>query len=208
MEVTNDAILERLVTSDAGKQAAADLLREATAERIKLTADIEKLKRERGEQRAMLSAETTAMRAKLDTARTALTKAESAYNAAAQKEATTVGQYDGRIQRLEARLLATAPGSISAFITEMDDLASEAKATVALERRRPTDKINTHNGNLIHEVWTNAASLRERLDAIRNAITEAQKLKTRVLADDVLAERLDELRDSLPPVEMRYSHEA
>ena len=208
MNVTDETILKRLVEGETGQRMAAAIMREAMAERIKISADIETLRRERGEKTAPLNADTAAKRAKLDAARAALAAAENEYNAAAQHEAATAGSYDARIAATERKLIATAPACIDALLTELSDMESEAKATQILQRRQATNRINTRTSGTIMKVYSNAASLRERLEAIRHAREEARKLKGRVLSDADINERLQQLRDTLPEIQMRFSHES
>jgi hypothetical protein len=57
-------------------------------------------------------------------------------------------------------------------------------------------------------MWTDAASMRERVDTLRAARAEVERLKSKVLAADVIEERLQTLRDGLPKIEMRFSHKS
>ena len=206
--ITDQDILNRLVKSEAGKQAAAAIERDRTAERMNLKAQGERLKRERSERGRELADAEAAARQRVEAARKELTEAEHAYMLADSTRRQTAAHYNARIDKFERELVATAPAGIDEFLAWLADQENACTATEIQERGQPTKKLSKlFTGGFIHEVWTNAASLKERLEAIRAARQAAETLKARVLDDADIEARLDELRDGLPEIEMRYSHD-
>jgi len=204
--VTDDAIVKKLVESEAGRKAAAAIQRDWTSERMNMRAQIEVLKRERGELSRTHADDVEATRKRMEAARAALTKTDTEHRQAVITQKQTRAHFDARIKALEGKLRATAPQAISDFIEWLGDEESLCKETGIIEHATPTDKINTFTSELIKQYFSNAKSLDARLKAIRAARAEAGTLKARILEGDDLQQRLDSLRDSLPVVAMQYSH--
>ena len=203
---TNAQVIDRIVQSEAGRKAAADIQRDYTGERIALQSQASALRKERGKQTRELADKVAATQQHLEAARATLTLAEQAHRQATMEQAQNRAHYDARIKGLEGKLRTMAPAAIDTFIEWLGDEEQSCKETVITKHGKPTDKISTHTSEKIHEFWTNAASLRDRLAAIRAARTEAITLKSRVMDADDIQQRLDELRDGLPEVTMQYSH--
>ena len=206
-EVSHEAVIARLIESDQGKKIAADILRDQQMHHIDLATSIEKLKRERGEGKRALADKVAVSHARLQTARAALTTAETEHQKACMEQAQHGAHYTSRINKLERQLRATAPASISDFISWLNDEEDTCKATALLESSERTDKLNTHTSEIIRKYYSNANGLRDRLAAIRNARAEAEKLKDKVLDAADIETRLQALRDTLPAVTMQFSHE-
>lgn len=205
-EITDQAVINRLVQSEAGRKAAADIMRDHTAERMDLKSRAEKLRRERGERTRELADAEAAARKRVEAARRELSEAEQAHRQSDMAHRQAAAHYTARIQKLERQLRATAPATIDEFIAWLDDAADECRATVITEKARKTDKLNTHTSEPVKEYFSNAPSLRNRLETIKAARQEAERLKDLVLDHTDVQERLDALRDNLPAVEMQYSH--
>ena len=204
--VTDEAIVKKIIQSEAGQKAAAAIERDHTAERMNLRATAEKLKRERGELSREHADAVAATGKALEAARAALTKAEQAHRQASVTQATERAHYDARIQKLERMVIATAPAAIDTFLRWLSDEESICKGTEITERGRKTDRISTHTGELIREYFSNAATLRDRLAAIRKARAEAAQLKTRIMDSGELDKQLEALGD-LPGVVMQFAYE-
>ena len=207
MNISDEAIVKRLVESEVGQKAATDIIRDHHMHRIDLKARIEKLKRDRGELAREHADAVDAARQRLEAVRKAITEAEGEHGQASMAQAQHKAHFDTRIKKLERELQQTAPAVIDEFLAWLGDQASACTATPIIENAQKTDRINTHTSEAVREVFNNAASLRERLEAIRAARQDAEKLKDKVLDNADIELRLQELREGLPVVEMRFSHE-
>ena len=205
--ITNEQVINKLVESEAGRKAASDILREQEAERINLKAQAATLRKQRGAALRELNDAAEAAQQHLEAARKELTEAEREHRAATQAQGQTRAHYTARIERLDRQLLATAPAAIDTFIEWLADQEQACRETEITTHGQKTNRISTHTSELIHEFWTNAEALRERLAAIRNARAEAEGLKDRVMDAGDLQQRLEALRESLPAVEMRLAYE-
>jgi hypothetical protein len=106
---------------------------------------------------------------------------------------------DHQISTCERRLRDLADPLISEFIEEMSVMQEEERRTQILFE---TDEELGPLGNpRLVTVASTAASMGERLAAIRAAREAAEALKLRVGID--VAKELQKLRDGLPPIEMR-----
>ena len=207
MEVTNEQVISRLVESEAGKKIAGTILREQTAALMDMRAKIEILRKERGEKSRDLDDAAAATLQRVNVARKTLADAEQEHRQAVFEQKTTAAHYDGRIQKLQRQLTASAPATIDTFLDWLADQEHEATETEITKRGQKTDRIYTHSDEVIRAYWTNAQSLQNRLKAIREARADAQQLKGRILDGADLDERLEALRESLPAVSMQFSHE-
>ena len=195
---TESEILQRIIEGEAGRRAAEDIAREATAERIRLKTEIEKLKREHKEAKAENADDLNTTRIKLERAHAKFSEAQQAHQAAQARQAQRTAGFGPRIARLKNQLEASAPAVIFDFIKWLDDQAAEVRATKITTRSRATDIINTATDGLRREHYSNAKALTARLDAIHAARHEAERLQSLILDDDELTQRLEALRESLP----------
>lgn len=204
--VTDTEVISRLVESEAGRKAAADIMRDRTSERMNLKATAEKLRRERGEQGRELADTAEVARQRLEAARKEMTQAEGEHHRAVMLQKQQRAHFDARIKKLERELLATAPAAINEFIEWLDDQANECKGTAIVTNAQKTDRISTYSSEVIKQYFSNAESLRERLAAIRAARQEAEALRGKVLDAADIEQRLDALRE-LPAVVMAFAYE-
>jgi hypothetical protein len=126
---------------------------------------------------------------------------ESKRQAAAAWDALAVAQRTYREERdaIEAQLVATREPEIAAFIETMNRELAElpSRLAKAVYDVTPASRAMDRRQKAID----NASSVASRRNAIRAAITAAEKLSLEALDPRTLAGRLQDLRDALPPVE-------
>ena len=162
------------------------------------------LKKERSTATAELSAAVNITASKLEAARQAMTKAEQEHRLAQQKLASTSAGFDGRISQAEAKYLATAPQAIDDTLKWLADEADAVRATEIQRCATKTGKFHVVSGEAICDWYSTAETARDRITAIKQAIDECHRLKALILDDVDLQKRLDEMKDSLPPVRMTF----
>jgi hypothetical protein len=202
--VTDEQILARLVQSEDGRKVADAIKREAQAERIRLQCHVTELEKERSAATAELSADVKITASKLEAARQTMTRAEQEHRQAQHKLASTSAGYDGRISQAEAKFLATAPQVIDETLKWLADQADEVRATEIQRRANKTGKFHAVSGEAICDWFSTAETARDRICAIKQSIDECHRLKALILDDAELQQRLDEIKDSLPPVRMTF----
>jgi hypothetical protein len=102
--------------------------------------------------------------------------------------------------RLEQELISSSDAAIAAFIVEMHALLDGARREIR-SGEQATGKTNVVTNAPEVVVWSNSASVRHRMAAIKAAIATAEDLRLEVGID--VSKRLAELRSALPEIELQ-----
>lgn len=153
---------------------------------------IEKLEREKAKVLPGLVEKREKAEAAVQTVQDALEAAKAEANAAYLELQGTTHSLDAGIRDHQRELERTADPQIDAFIVELDGLAKKTRKR-SIETRQE-GKIFFGGGS--EKLFSTRPAMQRRLEAIRDAIGEAERLKLEVGAD--VEARIGEIRDAIP----------
>ena len=102
--------------------------------------------------------------------------------------------------RFDGVIGANSDQAIEAFCRELRDLAGETRKQ--LDTRSGRGKFIASRGKHESMLWSNHASIEQRLAAISAAIGRAEAMQYELLTSDQVAAELTRLRDSIPPIDV------
>jgi hypothetical protein len=196
----NAVILERLLKSPIGQQAAKEVAEQQLAERKKLVAQLTAL-------RGRIAQEIVPAVKAYDAAVKTAEDAHRAFLAAAAEaqqlwraKAGIANEIDLERSKLEVDLRATADPAIDEFLEslyrDMDRIREAGIRTFA----KATGNFYTISGKPETECFSNEESVRAALDARLKALELANDLKLEALTPAELQERIATIRAGLPAV--------
>jgi hypothetical protein len=174
---SNDELMNQILKSPAGQQAAAQLEAEKQAARRDLYKQIAALRKARGKETAALELQGDEALAEVERIHASLQAAQAHQAAVAHRIQSCKSGFDARIRRLEVQLEQSAPAAIADFIAEMRDEESRLLKTKPFSEQRPTGKVGLFDRKDVMEAWSELPSHNARLAAIRGAVRAAEGLR-------------------------------
>lgn len=176
---------DNFINTTQGREAFDAYQVEKLKQHTALFDDIAALKQKRNDELKPLNAAHDVATKQCNTARHAIVHAEHVRRTAEGKVVQLTASYKHRIARIENQMRNTAPPAIDIFCTELKEEAQELR----------------DRGIARAHKQSNAKSLNARLLAICNAISTAQAMKVKAVAD--ITTELQQLRSALPAVIMQ-----
>ena len=191
--------INEILNTEAGQKLTRRYQEEKAEARMQRVNERAELRTQRGESLKPLTEELTKVSRDVENAQAMLKQAEEKHRIVQAKHSQIKASYDSRITRIERELVQTAPREIDRFIESLRDDIDKLRRAGISSRQEPTGR--TYASGVAEMCgFSNAKSLERRLQAMRDAITTAERYK--LTACDSLQDQLDQLVEKLPPVVM------
>ena len=177
--------LENLLNSNTGQQLVKTYHAEQQQKRTDLFIEMDEIKERRNSELQTLNLALDKAQTNFNAAQTKLTEAETCKHTAAGDVHRTTASYKAQIERVSRQILKTAPEVINDFIIEIKQDMDDLRNTGFTQ----TNKLS------------NIKSFNARLQAMREAVIEAQALKLQAVPD--IGSMLQALRAGLPAITMQ-----
>ncbi len=209
-QAINNEVISRLLKSDLAQQAVMEIKTEQVEERRRMLAKIREIKASRLD----LRSEIDEAKRKLLSAEKLLAHANQRLASLQQQQSASNTSTRSRAQRLENELISTAPQELNEFLGELAQREEEIKKINILTKKEKKSTIvdgevvYTFDPSLdrhVKNIYSNLPSMERAYAAIRDARMEVKRLALTDCED--IADRLDELRNSIPVVEMEHIRE-
>jgi len=191
--------INEILNTEAGQELTRQYREEKAEARRKKVNERAELRTQRGEAMKPLAEELTKASRAVENAQGMLKQAEEKHRIAQAKHNQIKSSYDARITRMERELIQTAPSEIDQCIQSLRSNIDKLCRAGISSRQEPTGR--TYNSGVAEmRGISNAKPLERRLQAMRDAISTAERYK--LTACDDLQDQLDQLIEKLPPVTM------
>ena len=200
LESVKEAVLPKWMEDHPlTKKIKADLEAENLAKRQEAAGKIEALRKKQADSRPKLQADIEAKEAKFKKAKAALDIAGGEFQAARHSLSRESYKFDSEIRIYEAILLETADPlideAILLFRDKIDDLRKPGRIT---SRGMETEK-NMFTETVTRTTETNSGAV---LGAMRYCMAAIKKLEELKLVPEFSAEKIQELKDALPSIDV------
>ena len=180
-----------LLKTRLGKELQAEAAAEIETDRAAMAAEIERLQTEAAETLPALNEAAAAAKAEFEAGAKIQAKLRAEFGDAERRAQGARLSLDHQISNLQAQLRISADPSIDVLIAALQDLWETARHV-----RPDVTEYGEKDARGLRPRTTNMPSIVGRMDAIREAILEAEALKLRTGVD--VAARLDQIRDGVP----------